>query len=155
MRLWELVYSKPDDHYLRALCLFLEYETKIQSLPISNSDAPSELPFENGINHQSWNMTTLQHATTGNLNGNRPPSPSGQVENLEPVILGTGAALMPITVAIAMVRIATGRAVSKLHIDDCRHPYDLPGRSRADTIKRRLSPHPILWDCPMGNDVPP
>ncbi|KAK4663144.1 hypothetical protein QC763_0095530 [Podospora pseudopauciseta] len=95
-------------------------------------------------------MTTLQHATTGNLNGNRPPSPSGQVENLEPVILGTGAALMPITVAIAMVRIATGRAVSKLHVDDfaqlgvARHAWDIPLTSINPQVYQVWAAHTVL-----------
>lgn len=74
----------------------------------------------NEATKRSQNMAFLQHATTGNLNSALPASPPDQVDDLGPVILGTGAALIPITVIIAVVRIATGRIISRLHVDDCR-----------------------------------
>ncbi|KAK4172250.1 hypothetical protein QBC36DRAFT_294554 [Triangularia setosa] len=64
-------------------------------------------------------METLHHAATGNLNNARPASPPGEVESLVAVILATGVVFIPITVIIAIVRIATGRVISRLHVDDC------------------------------------
>ncbi|KAK0663019.1 hypothetical protein QBC41DRAFT_26822 [Cercophora samala] len=114
-------------------------------------------------------MATLQYATAGNLNGVRPASPPGQVDDLGPVILGMGAALVPITIIIAVVRIATGRIISKLHVDDyvclftlslgiaqwaimyriaqlatARHAWDIPLTAITQTVYQVWAAHTIL-----------
>ncbi|KAK4201000.1 hypothetical protein QBC40DRAFT_172643 [Triangularia verruculosa] len=98
-------------------------------------------------------MNTLHHATTGSLNNARPASPPGEVESLEPIILVTGAILIPITVVIVAVRIATGRLISKLHLDDyvCVLTLSL-GIAQWATMYRvaRLGVAKHSWDVPLA-----
>ncbi|KAK0726315.1 hypothetical protein B0T21DRAFT_371363 [Apiosordaria backusii] len=97
-------------------------------------------------------MTTLHHETTGNLNNARPASPPGEVDDLEPIILATGATLIPITVMIVTLRIATGRLISKLHVDDyvCLFTLSL-GIAQWGTMYRvaQLGVAKHSWDVPL------